>query len=142
MRPRPTVHNGKRVSGEARVPVPKFQLIHRGEALTITPMKLAKWFLILVAALSLTAAAQPSQKKAPDKSTRQSTTAVVKQLDINTASEADLKKLPGIGDVYAAKIFNNRPYKRKDELVQKKIIPQATYDKIKDQIIAKQTGGK
>ncbi|HET9925095.1 MAG TPA: helix-hairpin-helix domain-containing protein [Methylomirabilota bacterium] len=59
-------------------------------------------------------------------------------LDLNTASEADLKTIPGIGDAYAKKIVQNRPYKRKDELVQKKVVPQATYDKIKDHIIAKQ----
>jgi competence protein ComEA len=59
-------------------------------------------------------------------------------LDLNTASEDDLKMIPGIGDAYAKKIVQNRPYKRKDELVQKKVVPQTTYDKIKDHVVAKQ----
>jgi competence protein ComEA len=68
-----------------------------------------------------------------------STAAKEKELvDINTASAAELKALPAIGDAYSAKIIQGRPYKMKDQLVSRKILPQATYDKVKDLIIAKQ----
>lgn len=59
-------------------------------------------------------------------------------IDLNSATVDQLKGLSGIGEAYADKIIKNRPYARKDELVQKKVIPQATYDKIKDKIVAKQ----
>ena len=63
-------------------------------------------------------------------------------LDINTASKAALAMLTGIGDTLSQKIIDGRPYTAKNQLVSKNIIPQATYDKIKDQIIAKRTKKK
>jgi competence protein ComEA len=63
--------------------------------------------------------------------------AAKERLDINSASADELKALKGIGEADAKKIVENRPYKTKDELVEKKVVPKATYDGIKDKIVAK-----
>ncbi len=106
-------------------------------------MKRLRIFLVLIASLVLlngAANAQATSSKSAAK--KAETTASPTLVDINSASETDLKALPGIGDAYSAKIIAGRPYRAKNQLVQKKIIPQATYDKIKDKIIAKQPAAK
>ena len=62
-------------------------------------------------------------------------------VDINAASKEELTALPGIGDAYSQKIIDGRPYNTKHDLVTRKIIPQATYDQVKDKIIAHKVAG-
>ena len=77
--------------------------------------------------------AEPAKTEAPKADAKKA-----EPMDINSASEKELATLKGIGEARSKAIVKGRPYKGKDELVQKKIIPQAVYDDIKDQIIAKQ----
>jgi DNA uptake protein ComE-like DNA-binding protein len=99
--------------------------------------------LAILFALGLIAASPlHAQTAAPGASTKPAATAPAttgKLIDINRASKKELMTLPGIGDAYADRIIKGRPFKGKDDIMSDKVgVPQATYDKIKDMIIAKQ----
>ena len=87
---------------------------------------------------AVAADAKADTKKAAPSTENQST----EKLDINSADEKALMTLDGIGDARAAAIIKSRPYRGKEDLVSKKILPAPVYEKIKDRIIAKQDAKK
>lgn len=84
------------------------------------------------------ASAVAAKDSAKGATTDAKTAAKAKLVDINSASEAELKAIPGIGDTYAAKIIAGRPYANKAQLKSRRILPSPVYEKTKDLIIATQ----
>ena len=105
------------------------------------------WLSVLIASPVL-AQTSPSKSPAPTATTAPKTTAPPQEragspeqgglVDINSASAEELDKLPGVGPARAKAIISHRPYNGKDDLAQRKVIPQNVYDQIKDKIIARQ----
>lgn len=111
--------------------------------------------LLLTVVLGTTMSFAQATKKSTDQKASKSATAATKsdtksssgldkgetaagKIDVNSASQADLEKLNGIGPVTAKKIIDGRPYKTKRDLLTKKVVSQGEYDKIKENIIAHQ----
>jgi DNA uptake protein ComE-like DNA-binding protein len=104
-------------------------------------MRFVRVFLVPVFTVALAFAQAPAPAKPTGKApggAKATSPASASLVDINSASVDELQKIAGIGPAYADKIVKGRPYHGKNELVSKKIVPAATYEKIKDHVIAKQ----
>jgi competence protein ComEA len=114
---------------------------HLGSEVFMKPNRILSLILISLLAVVLPLSAQTKSKPSGKAQAPAAHSATNTLVDLNSASKAELMALPGVGDAYADKIIAGRPYTRKDQLISKKILPQATYDKIKDNVIASQTKG-
>lgn len=92
----------------------------------------------VLGAVTVGLSAAPQAGAAKQAESKAAATKASDLVDINSASPDELAALPGIGKTYSAKIVAGRPYKGKNELLDKKVLPAATYAKIKDLVIAKQ----
>lgn len=97
-------------------------------------------FALMIASSLTYAAEKPVVPAKPTYATAEKAAPAAKAelVDINTATEAELKAISGIGDAYSKKIIAGRPYTKKDQLKTKKIVPAGVYEKIKNKIIAKE----